>query len=148
MKPRTRKEIAALSLTELLSELAAAKVEPAQAVQYAEDGPVVAGVPTLAGPAAWLESWQQQEVREQGKTLLTFEQQMNRGTSLEAWRMQLYAHGQWTWIRALGATKLQKELKVRGAEATAFEARTCNRKDLEKKLYFAMAKDKEEEGAA
>jgi hypothetical protein len=148
LKPRTKREIAALSLTELLSELAAAKIEPVTAVQYEEDGPVVNGVPTLAGPAPWLESWQKQELLESGKTTLTREQQENRGTSLEAWRGQLHSHGQWAWISALGKTKIEKELRARGAEPTPFESRTCNRKELERKLYFAMAKDNEEEEGA
>jgi hypothetical protein len=147
MKYRSRKELAALSLAQVLDELARLKIQPAPKTQYAEDGPVVNGVLTNGGPAQWLESWQQREIEEKGSTLLTMEQMTDRASNLEMWRTQLHTHGVWRWIESLGATKLQKELRARNAEATPFEARTFNRKDLEKKLWFAMANDKEEREA-
>lgn len=148
MRYRTKAEVNVLSLSEVLDALALAKIAPAEQRVYALDGPVVNGVITSTGVGpAWLESWQQQEIRETGGTLATLEQQINTGLSLEAWRSQLYQFGQGQWIESLGATKLQKELKARGAEASLWEARTFNRKQLEKKLWFAMATDKEKDEA-
>jgi hypothetical protein len=150
MKYRTRKEIQLLTMSQVLDELETLKIatkgsfEP-EACRVFPSDVMVNGVMSASGPGpAYLTDAQQAECHLLGSVEITFQQQVEQGTSLDRWKSQLYDEGKATWIKSLGKTKLLAELKKRQAEPTLWEARTFNRLQLDKKLWFAMANDTEE----
>ncbi|NOT22272.1 MAG: hypothetical protein HOP22_06045 [Nitrospiraceae bacterium] len=145
MKYRTRRELAAWSMVEVLAELDALKIEPESQTVYADDGPTINGVLTVGEVPAWLHQWQKEEIKEQGFSTLTLEQQTNRATTLERWRVQLYQHGVCAYVESLGMAKAQRELKARHAELSTWEGRNATRQEVEKKLMQAIENETEED---
>ena len=147
MRYRTRKELAKLSLAEVLAALDALGLEPESQRVFLTDGPPDAqGCPTTGPPLAWLHESQKQECLENGSTVLSLEQQVTHQTSLGLWRLQLYSEGVARYVASLGMAKAQRELKQRGAELTVWHARRVTRQEVEKQLCQAIHEETEEEG--
>jgi len=146
MKYRTRKELARLSMAEVLTELDSLKLEPAPHTVYPLDnGHDAQGVPIIGDPPAWLSDSQQREVREVGSTQATLEQQTNFSLSLPQWRMQLYAWGVSQYVSSLGLTKVKAQLAARKVELSAWDLRRISRREFESHLINAIHNEKEEE---
>jgi hypothetical protein len=142
---RTRRELACLSLAETLAELDRLKIEPEGQTVYCEDGPVVNGCITSGEPPAYLHESQKREIQEKGSTMLTLQQQVEQGTTLALWRLQIYQHGVAAYVQSLGMAKCLRELKARNAELSVWEGRNVSRQEVEKKLIYAIANEQEEE---
>jgi hypothetical protein len=152
MKYRTRRELARLSLAEVLRELDALKIEPDGQTVFLTDGPLdPQGCPTLGEPPAYLSDAQKQECRETGSTRLTLQQQVEQGTTLASWRFQLYADGVERYVQSLGLAKCLRELRARKQELSTWDQRLATRRDVEKRLISAIhnevEKEKEEDEA-
>lgn len=145
MRYRTRKELAGLSLAEVLAELDTLHIEPAEQRVFA-DGPVDAqGVPMKTEPPAYLSESQKREVRETGSTRLTLQQQIEHNTTLEVWRCQLYADGVERYVSSLGLKKSLSQLKERKQDMTLWESRHVTRQEVEKRLTNAIHNEVEKQ---
>lgn len=140
MKYRTRSEVDALTLGQILDELTALKIDPAGHTIFPTDVKDTDGVPSVTDALpAYLTAGQKDWCRVHGSVDLTFAQQVEQQTSLALWRIQIFAHGVANYVASLGLSKCMRELKARKIEMSAWEQRTANRKDVEKALYHAIS---------
>lgn len=144
MKYRTRREVEALTLGQLLDELTALKIDPAGHTIFPADVRDKDGVPSATGALpAYLTTGQQAWCREYGSVDLTFTQQVEQETSLALWRWQVFQQGVTNYVASLGLAKCMRELKARKVELSAWEQRTANRKDVEAQLCRVISAEED-----
>ena len=141
---RTRKELAGLTMAEVLAALDTLSLEPTGQVVFMTDAlPDAQGCPRVGEPPAYLHESQKIECRETGKTQLTLEQQVNQRTTLELWRLQVYAAGVEAFVKGLGMARCLRELRARKLTMTVWEQRRCTRQEVEGALINAIHNEQE-----